>query len=69
MARTDEATGRRNEWSFDRRTSVFLRERTVQTKPTGSAKSLLKPGTVVSGSAVLARVVVNGIKQTPWRTG
>jgi hypothetical protein len=65
VARTDEATGRRIEWSFDRRTSVFLGERTVQTKPAGSAKSLVKPGTVVSSTAVLARAVVNGIKQTP----
>ncbi|MFB7287600.1 CU044_5270 family protein [Actinacidiphila glaucinigra] len=67
VARLEEATGERTEWIFDRKTHVFLGERTVQAErdPYG----VVPRGTVVSTSAVLTRSVVDGVKQLPGAAG
>ncbi|MFF5185320.1 CU044_5270 family protein [Streptomyces sp. NPDC000345] len=69
VARLDENSGQREEWIFDRKTHVFLGERTVQVNGTSGEKGLIKPGTVIFTSAVMNRAVVDGIKQTPSQTG
>ncbi|MFI1168697.1 CU044_5270 family protein [Streptomyces sp. NPDC020801] len=69
VARLDETSGRREEWIFDRKTHVFLGERTVQVRKNSGVDALIRPGTVVFTSAVLQRAVVDGMKQTPSRTG
>lgn len=71
VARLDETTGQREEWIFDKNTHVFLGERSVQVKVKASdgPDSLMKPGTVTFTSAIVNRAVVDGIKQTPTRTG
>lgn len=68
VARLDTATGEREEWIFDKKTHVFLGERSVQvTKNSGVA--LIKPGTVTYTSAIMTRAIVDGIKQTPSQAG
>ncbi|MFE0627362.1 CU044_5270 family protein [Streptomyces sp. NPDC058864] len=67
VARLEEATGERTEWIFDRKTHVFLGERTVQAErdPYG----VTPRGTVVFTNAVLTRAVVDGVKQLPGAAG
>ncbi|MGX1272939.1 CU044_5270 family protein [Streptomyces phaeoluteigriseus] len=65
VARLDETSGQREEWIFDRKTYVFLGERTVQVKKRTGEEALIKPGTVTFTSAVIERAVVDAIKQTP----
>ncbi|MGW7361911.1 CU044_5270 family protein [Streptomyces sp. NPDC054841] len=69
VARLDETSGQREEWIFDRKSHVFLGERTVQVRQNTGEDALLKPGTVISTTAVLNRAVVDGIKQTPSQAG
>ncbi|MFE0509866.1 CU044_5270 family protein, partial [Streptomyces sp. NPDC058964] len=69
VARLDETSGRREEWIFDKKTHVFLGERTVQVRKAAGADPLIKPGTVTFTSAVMRRAVVDGIKQTPAQGG
>ncbi|MCP3770865.1 MULTISPECIES: CU044_5270 family protein [unclassified Streptomyces] len=69
VARLDETSGQREEWIFDKKTHVFLGERTVQVNEADGEDGLIKPGTVVFTSAVMNRAVVDGIKQVPSRTG
>ncbi|MFI8181808.1 CU044_5270 family protein [Actinacidiphila glaucinigra] len=67
VARLEEATGERTEWIFDRKTHVFLGERTVQAErdPDG----VVPPGTVVFTNAVLTRATVDGVRQLPGDAG
>ncbi|MFJ9815799.1 CU044_5270 family protein [Streptomyces sp. NPDC101151] len=69
VARLDETSGRREEWIFDRKTHVFLGERTVQVRKNSGTDGLLKPGTVIYTSAIMSRAVVDGMKQTPSQAG
>ncbi|MER5933539.1 CU044_5270 family protein [Streptomyces sp. NPDC002054] len=69
VARLDETSGERTEWIFDRKTSAFLGERTVQVQGNSGEKGLITPGTVVSTRAVMTRAIVDGIKQTPAQAG
>ncbi|SDO04744.1 hypothetical protein SAMN04487981_10856 [Streptomyces sp. cf386] len=69
VARLDETSGQREEWIFDRKTHVFLGERTVQVNTVGGEGGLIKPGTVVFTSAIMNRAIVDGIKQTPSQAG
>ncbi|MFI7499025.1 CU044_5270 family protein [Streptomyces sp. NPDC049687] len=69
VARLDETSGQREEWIFDKKTHVYLGERTVQVKGTSGDDHLIKPGTVVFTSAIMNRAIVDGIKQTPSQTG
>ncbi|MEU1407666.1 CU044_5270 family protein [Streptomyces sp. NPDC005728] len=69
VARLDETSGRREEWIFDQKTHVFLGERTVQVRQNTGQEALLKPGTVISTTAILNRAVVDTMKQTPSQTG
>ncbi|MFJ2113865.1 CU044_5270 family protein [Streptomyces sp. NPDC087850] len=69
VARLDETSGQRSEWIFNRKTSVFLGMRTVQVKGNGGDEGLIKPGTVTYTSAILTRAIVDGMKQTPTKTG
>ncbi len=63
VARLDETSGVRSEWIFDRTTFAFLGERQVQVGASAEP-DLIKPGTVIHTSAVTARTIVDGIKQT-----
>ncbi|MFD9371956.1 CU044_5270 family protein [Streptomyces sp. NPDC060020] len=65
VAHLDETSGQRTEWIFDKGSLVFLGERTVQVSGSSGEQGLIKPGTVVSTSAVLTRAVVDRIKETP----
>ncbi|WP_055494537.1 CU044_5270 family protein [Streptomyces sp. TP-A0356] len=65
VARLDETSGQREEWIFDRKTHVFLGERTVQVRKNNGKDGLIKPGTVIYTSAIMNRGVVDGIKRTP----
>ncbi|WP_327413002.1 CU044_5270 family protein [Streptomyces sp. NBC_01233] len=65
VAHLDETSGQRTEWIFDKDSLVFLGERTVQVSGSSGEQGLIKPGTVVSTSAVLTRAVVDRIKETP----
>jgi hypothetical protein len=65
VARLDETSGQREEWIFDKKTHVFLGERSVQVKQSTGEDALMKPGTVTFTSAILKRAVVDGMKQTP----
>ncbi|MFF2852460.1 CU044_5270 family protein [Streptomyces sp. NPDC058001] len=65
VARLDETSGAREEWIFDKKTHVFLGERSVQVKQLSGEDALVKPGTVNHTSAIITRAVVNGMKQTP----
>ncbi|MCX5176995.1 CU044_5270 family protein [Streptomyces virginiae] len=65
VARLDEHSGQREEWIFDRQTLTFLGERSVQVQGESGEQGLIKPGTVVSTSAVMHRTVVDRIKELP----
>lgn len=69
VARLDETSGQREEWIFDKKTHVFLGERSVQVNRNSGEDALIKPGTVTFTSAILNRAIVDGMKQTPSRTG
>ncbi|MYV50452.1 CU044_5270 family protein [Streptomyces sp. SID2888] len=70
VARVDETSGARDEWIFDRKTHVFLGERSVQVREiSGDAGVVIKPGTILYTSAVTDRAVVGGIKETPAHSG
>jgi hypothetical protein len=69
VARLDETSGEREEWIFDKKTHVFLGERTVQVKPVTQDGVFVKPGTVRGISAITGRAIVDGMKQTPARKG
>ncbi|MFJ8596562.1 CU044_5270 family protein [Streptomyces sp. NPDC093598] len=69
VARLDETSGAREEWIFDKKTHVFLGERSVQVKQLNGSEAPVKPGTVNFTSAVLKRAVVDDIKQTPAQGG
>ncbi|MFI1050184.1 hypothetical protein ACH4U3_31195 [Streptomyces griseoruber] len=69
VARLDETSGQREEWIFDRRTHVFLGERTVQVKKGEGDDGLLTPGTLIYTSAILKRAVVDAMKQPPSQAG
>ncbi|MFD7439803.1 CU044_5270 family protein [Streptomyces sp. NPDC059909] len=69
VARLDETSGAREEWIFDKKTYVFLGERSVQVKRLSGPDALIKPGTVKFTSAIINRAVVDGIKQTPSQAG
>ncbi|WP_046732428.1 CU044_5270 family protein [Streptomyces humi] len=68
VARLDEASGEREEWIFDRKSHVFLGERSVQVRRNSGTDALITPGTVVFTSAILERTVVDAIRQTPATT-
>ncbi|MEV5982716.1 CU044_5270 family protein [Streptomyces sp. NPDC052114] len=55
LARTDEQTGERREWIFDKKTYAYLGSRGVQIKEVDG----VKPGTVVERTAILDRRIVN----------
>ncbi|WP_406436863.1 CU044_5270 family protein [Streptomyces sp. NBC_00631] len=65
VARLDEASGEREEWIFDKKSHVFLGERSVQVRRSSDTDGLIPPGTVLFTSAILERTVVDGMKQTP----
>ncbi|GGV81048.1 hypothetical protein GCM10015535_20200 [Streptomyces gelaticus] len=65
VARLDETSGERMEWIFDRKTHVFLGERSVQVREGGA----FERGTVTSTSAIMKRAVVDDIKQIPGENG
>ncbi|KUO21328.1 CU044_5270 family protein [Streptomyces dysideae] len=69
VARLDETSGQREEWIFDRKTHVFLGERSVQVNKNSGVDALIKPGTVTYTSAIMTRAIVDGIKQTPSQAG
>ncbi|OQR60909.1 hypothetical protein B6E66_27145 [Streptomyces maremycinicus] len=69
VARLDETSGLREEWIFDTKSHVFLGERSVQVKRLTGTDALIEPGTVTYTSAILTRAIVDGIKQTPSRSG
>jgi hypothetical protein len=69
VARLDETSGQREEWIFDKKTHVFLGERTVQVRKGAGESALIKPGTVIHTSAIMNRAVVDGMKQTPSQAG
>ncbi|MFH9550768.1 CU044_5270 family protein [Streptomyces sp. NPDC017435] len=69
VARLDEISGQREEWIFDKKTHVFLGERSVQVKQLTGTDALIKPGTVTFTNAILNRAIVDGIKQTPSQAG
>ncbi|MGW1722453.1 CU044_5270 family protein [Streptomyces sp. NPDC002306] len=69
VARLDETSGEREEWIFDRKTHVYLGERSVQIRENSGEDALIKPGTVTFTSAILNRAVVDGMKQTPSQAG
>jgi hypothetical protein len=69
VARLDETSGEREEWIFDKKTHVFLGERTVQVKSVTQDGVAIKPGTVRGISAITGRAIVDGMKQTPEKKG
>ncbi|MGN5388944.1 CU044_5270 family protein [Streptomyces sp. JL7001] len=69
VARLEEETGQREEWIFDRQTLAFLGERVVQVQGEAGEEGLIKPGTVVSTSAVVSRAVVDRMKEIPGSAG
>ncbi|MFI8243066.1 CU044_5270 family protein [Streptomyces sp. NPDC085866] len=69
VARYDDTSGEREEWIFDKKSLVLLGERTVQVRTVGGTNPLIKPGTVTFTSAVMKRAIVDGIKQTPSKSG
>ncbi|MFF5477137.1 CU044_5270 family protein [Streptomyces sp. NPDC012935] len=69
VARLDETSGQREEWIFDKKTHVFLGDRSVQVRKATGEAALIKPGTVLYTSAVINRAVVDGVKQTPSQAG
>ncbi|MFI5998432.1 CU044_5270 family protein [Streptomyces sp. NPDC051362] len=68
VARLDETGGTREEWIFDKKTHVFLGDRTVQVKKTFEYGVTVKPGTIRYTSAIIKRTIVDGMKQTPAQT-
>ncbi|MEE1813300.1 hypothetical protein [Streptomyces sp. BE133] len=52
-------------WIFDKKTHVFLGERSVQVRGDGGDSGVIKRGTVTYTSAVMKRAIVDDIKQTP----
>ncbi|MFB6954182.1 CU044_5270 family protein [Streptomyces niveus] len=72
VARLDKVSGEREEWIFEKKTLAYLGERIVQVTDGENPEPedlLIKPGTVTYTSAVTARAVVDGIKQTPTQAG
>ncbi|MET9902861.1 CU044_5270 family protein [Streptomyces sp. NPDC006446] len=69
VARLDETGGEREEWIFDKKTHVFLGERTVQVRSVTQDGVVIKPGTVRGISAITKRAIVDGMKQTPEQKG
>ncbi|MFG2424152.1 CU044_5270 family protein [Streptomyces sp. NPDC048448] len=65
VARLDETSGARAEWIFDKKTHVFLGDRTVQVKKVFEYGVAVKPGTVRYTSAITKRTIVDGMKQAP----
>ncbi|RSS75489.1 CU044_5270 family protein [Streptomyces sp. WAC06614] len=65
VARLDETSGQREEWIFDRQSYAFLGERIVQVQGESGERGLIKPGTVVSTTAILTRTVVDHLRQLP----
>jgi hypothetical protein len=65
VARLDETSGEREEWIFDKKTHVFLGDRSVKVTAGTGADALVKPGTVTFTNAIVTRAVVDGMKQTP----
>lgn len=65
VARLDETSGEREEWIFDKKTYVFLGERTVQVKEVSEYGVAMKPGTVRYTDAITNRAIVDDIKQVP----
>ncbi|MFF1506789.1 CU044_5270 family protein [Streptomyces sp. NPDC058326] len=65
VARLDEFGGQRTEWIFDSKTLTLLGARTVQVKGNGDEDGLIKPGTVISTSAIMVRAFVDDIRVTP----
>lgn len=65
VARLDEFGGQRTEWIFDSKTLALLGERTVQVNGNGDEDGLIKPGTVISTSAIMVRAFVDDIKVKP----
>ncbi len=65
VARLDEFGGQRTEWIFDSKTLTLLGSRTVQVKGNGDEDGLIKPGTVISTSAIMVRAFVDDIKVKP----
>ncbi|AVH57404.1 MULTISPECIES: CU044_5270 family protein [Streptomyces] len=65
VARLDETSGAREEWIFDKKTHVFLGERSVQVKEVSEYGVAMKPGTVRYTDAITNRTIVDDIKQTP----
>ncbi|MFJ2774034.1 CU044_5270 family protein [Streptomyces sp. NPDC087300] len=55
LARTDEQSGERREWIFDKKTYAYLGSRGVQIKEVDG----IKPGTVVERTAILGRAIVD----------
>ncbi|MCZ4605893.1 CU044_5270 family protein [Streptomyces sp. Lzd4kr] len=69
VARLDETSGEREEWIFDRKTHVFLGERSVQIRKGTGDDALITPGTVLFTNAIMKRAVVDEMKQTPSQAG
>lgn len=69
VARLDETSGAREEWIFDKKTHVFLGERTVQVKKISEYGVVMNPGTIRYTSAITKRAIVDGMKQTPAQNG
>ncbi|WPW29872.1 CU044_5270 family protein [Streptomyces atratus] len=69
VARLDETSGERVEWIFDKKTHVFLGERSVQVREDGGDSGVIKRGTVTNTSAIMKRAIVDDIKQTPTEGG
>jgi len=69
VARLDETGGYREEWIFDKKTHVFLGDRSVQVKKSTDEGVAINPGTVLYTSAITDREIVNGMKQMPSRAG
>ncbi|WP_405586001.1 CU044_5270 family protein [Streptomyces sp. NBC_01092] len=69
VARLDETSGQREEWIFDRKTDVFLGQRTVQVSKNSGTDALITPGTVLYTSAIMQRAIVDEMKQTPSQAG
>ncbi|MFE0174381.1 CU044_5270 family protein [Streptomyces sp. NPDC059002] len=65
LARTDEQTGERTEWIFDKKTYEYLGSRGVQVKEVDG----VKPGTVVERTAILDRRIVNEKKSRAVASG
>jgi hypothetical protein len=65
VARLDETSGAREEWIFDKKTHVFLGERSVQVREISEYGVVMKPGTVRYTDAITDRAIVDDIKQTP----